>query len=69
MTENTHPNQALIDETLQLMELSSMSQEERNMWTVLLPSLQQEEIKKLHDALDREIKKMTDIYLRAKQTP
>lgn len=67
MTENTHPNQALIDETLKLMNLSSMSQEEHTMWTVLLPSLQKEEIEKLRNALAEEAKTMTDIYLRAKQ--
>jgi hypothetical protein len=67
MTENIHPNQTLIEETLKLMELSSMNQEERTMWTVLLPSLQKEEIEKLRDALAGEVQTMTDIYLQAKQ--
>jgi len=65
--KNTHPNQKLIEDTLQLMALSSMEQEERAMWTLLLPSMKKEEITKLHAVLSREIKIMTDLYLRAKQ--
>lgn len=67
-TNNTSqfPNQPLIEETLKLMDLSSMSQEERTMWTVMLPSMEQAELEKFRDILAKEVKKMTDIYLKAK---
>jgi hypothetical protein len=67
MPTNNNSNQALIEETLKLMNLSSMGQDERTMWTVMLPSMQKEEIEKLRDALAQEVQTMTDIYLRAKK--
>lgn len=60
-------NQDLINETLQLMQLSSMNEDERTMWTVMLPSLQTAEIEKLKASLEKEIQTMTNIYLKAKQ--
>jgi len=67
MTENKtpNPNEALIHEVLELMNLSSMSQDERTMWTILLPSLTTEEIQKFKATLEKEVRTMTDIYLRA----
>ena len=66
MTEQNN-NQELINETIQLMDLSSMDEDERVMWKVILPSLLPEEIQKLKAALEKEVKTMTDIYLKAKQ--
>jgi len=57
-------NQQLIEETLQLLELSSMEKDEKNMWTILLPKLQKDEIEKLKLALEKEAKAMIDIYLK-----
>jgi molecular chaperone GrpE (heat shock protein) len=66
MSENTaNPNTTLIEEVLQLMDLSSMDQEERTMWTIMLPSLETAEIKKIKATLEQEVQKMTDIYLKA----
>jgi hypothetical protein len=63
-----HQHQQLIEETLQLMNLSSMEEDEKNMWTIMLPSMEKEEIEKLKGALEREAKAMTDIYLNAKKS-
>lgn len=61
-------NKELINETLQLMQLSSMDDEERTMWTVMLPSMTAEEILKFKGALEREVQKMTEIFIKAKQS-
>lgn len=68
MSEQPNNNEELIKETLQLMGLSSMAEDERTMWTVILPSMQTEEIEKLKAALEQEVKTMTEIYNKAKQT-
>lgn len=68
-TEGNSPNPETINEILKLMELSSMSQEERTMWTMMLPSMEQAELEKLRDTLAKEVQKMTDIYLQAKALP
>ncbi len=60
-----HPHRALIEEILSLMALSSMEEDEKNMWTILLPSLEKAELDKFKAILEKEIKKMTDIYLDA----
>jgi hypothetical protein len=62
-----HPNRALIEEILQLMTLSSMEEDERTMWTVLLPSMEKAELEKFKALLEKEAVKMTDIYLQATQ--
>lgn len=64
----TNPNQQLIEETLKLLDLSSMEDDEKNMWTIMLPSMEKAEIEKLKGALEREAQAMTDIYLKAKNT-
>lgn len=66
MTEQ-NTNQTLIETTLQLMSLSSMTEEERNMWTIMLPSMETAEIEKLKTALEAEVKAMTELYLQTKQ--
>lgn len=68
-TNNQTPptNQELITEILKLMDLSSMKDDERTMWTVMLPSMEKSELEKLRDTLSREVQKMTDIYLKAKE--
>lgn len=68
MTESQN-NQDLINQTIKLMNLSSMAEDERAMWTVVLPSMEATEIKKLKDSLEKEVKQMTDIYLKVAQNP
>lgn len=58
---------SLIDEVLQLMTLSSMSEQERTVWQIMLPSMKEDEILKFKAVLEEEVKQMTDIYLKALQ--
>jgi hypothetical protein len=71
MTNNNekkdHPHRALIEEILQLMNISSMQDDERNMWKIMLPSMPKEEIDKFKTILEKEIKQLAGIYLEAKQ--
>jgi helix-turn-helix protein len=62
-TSPAEANRALIEQILQLMNLSSMEEDEKNMWTVMLPSLEKAELEKFKGILEKEITKMTDIYL------
>lgn len=64
-----HPNRELIEETLQLLNLSSMEEEERNMWTIFLPSMEKEEIEQFKKILETEVKELMEIYLEAKELP
>lgn len=57
----------LIDEVLQLMNLSSMSEQEKTVWQIMLPSMKEEEIVQFKAVLEEEVKQMTDIYLKALQ--
>ena len=57
----------LVDEILQLMTLSSMSEQEKTMWQVMLPSMKEDEMIKFKAVLEKEVKQMTDIYLKALQ--
>lgn len=57
----------LVDEILQLMTLSSMSEQEKTMWQVMLPSMKDDEMIKFKAVLEKEVKQMTDIYLKALQ--
>jgi hypothetical protein len=41
-----------------------MEKDEKNMWTILLPKLQKDEIEKLKTTLEKEAKAMIDIYLK-----
>ena len=63
----TLPNKTLIEETTELLKLSSMEQDKRTMWTVLLPKLETKEIEKQKNTLVKEVQAMTDIYLRTKK--
>ena len=58
---------SLIDEVLQLMTLSSMSEQEKTVWQIMLPSMKEDEILKFKAVLEEEVKQMTDIYLKALQ--
>lgn len=58
---------SLIDEVLQLMNLSSMSEQEKTVWQIMLPSMKEEEILQFKAVLEEEVKQMTDIYLKALQ--
>ncbi len=57
----------LIDEILQLMNLSSMSEQEKTIWQVMLPSMKENEILQFKAVLEKEVKQMTNIYLGALQ--
>lgn len=61
-------NQNLTDQILQLLDLSSMDQAEKNLWTIQLPHMTAEEMEKLKAVLEKEIKNMIDIYLKAKNS-
>ncbi len=61
-------NQNLTDQILQLLDLSSMDQAEKNLWTIQLPHMTTEEMEKLKAVLEKEIKNMIDIYLKAKNS-
>lgn len=54
----------LIREVVKLLELSSMDAEERTMWTVLAPNMEEAELIKLKTTLEKEVNKMTDLYLK-----
>lgn len=58
---------SLTQETLSLLQLSSMLEEERTMWQVMLPNMLPEEVQKLHDTLEKEVKKMLSIYQKVKK--
>lgn len=65
--KTNHPNRELIEETLQLLNLSSMNEEERNMWVIFLPSMEKEEIEQFKKILETEVKELMEIYLEAKE--
>lgn len=60
-TDNTE----LIQGILAQMEKSSMEDDEKTMWRVLLPSLEKAELEKLKNLLDKEVQVMTDIYTKS----
>jgi len=55
----------IIQDILKLMELSSMDDEEKTMWKVLVPSMEITELEKFREILDKEVSAMTDLYLKA----
>lgn len=57
----------LTHEILKLMELSGMEDKERSLWTLLLPSMDQKQLEKLHKNLDKEVNELTKIYINALQ--
>lgn len=60
-TDNTE----LMQDILKLTNLSSMEEDEKTMWKVLIPSMKKDELEKFKDILDREVTDMTDLYLKA----
>jgi hypothetical protein len=56
--------ESLIKEVLKLMELSSMEDDEKNMWRMMVPSMNEEELTKFKAVLEKEVNKLTDIYLK-----
>jgi hypothetical protein len=48
-----------------LIELSSMEDDERMMWMVMVPSMTEEELVKFKPILEKEVNKLTDIYTKA----
>ncbi len=52
-------------EVLRLMELSSMDDQERTMWMILVPNMTEEELGKFRTVLDKEVTQLTDIYTKA----
>lgn len=52
----------LVRETLKNLQLSTMSNREKAMWTLLLPSMPDDYIEKLNKVLEAEIDELMDIY-------
>ena len=48
-------------QTLSYIQLSTMSDKEKAMWTVMLPTMNEKELKKLHDILEKEINALMDL--------
>jgi len=51
-------------DVLKLMELSSMEADEKNMWMIMVPGMLEDELEKFKKVLEKEVSKMTDIYLK-----
>ncbi len=54
---------SLIKQVLMRMQLSSMSPQERMMWTVFLPLMSEKKITELKDSLEKETEALMDLYL------
>lgn len=59
-------NQTLLNQTIMLIQLSSMEENEKAMWNILLPNMSEEEVTKFHQILLNEINALNDLY---NQTP
>jgi hypothetical protein len=51
-------------EVLKLVELSSMEEKEKVMWNVLVPSMIESELVKFKAILEKEVNKLTELYLK-----
>lgn len=60
-------NKELIDQTLQLIQLSSMGEDEKAMWTVLIPSMEKTELEKFNKILLKEVQSFSEMYKKASQ--
>ncbi len=60
-------NKDLIDQTLQLIQLSSMEEDEKAMWTVLIPSMEETELEKFNQILLKEVQSFSELYKKASQ--
>jgi len=54
-------NKILIDKILKLLDLSSMGDQERAMWTVMVPTMPEDELTKFKDILQKEVDKLQQI--------
>ncbi len=54
-------NKILIDKILKLLDLSSMGNQERAMWTVMVPTMPEDELTKFKDMLQKEVDKLQQI--------
>lgn len=52
-----------ITNVLQKLQSSTMSEKEKTMWTILLPSMEESHITKLEASLDKEINNINELYL------
>ena len=50
------------------MELSSMADDEKSMWTIFVPSMEENELTKLKTVLEKEVNQLTDNYLNVLKT-
>ncbi|MGL5830532.1 MAG: hypothetical protein ACRCZE_00090 [Candidatus Altimarinota bacterium] len=57
-------NLELKKEVLKLVELSSMEEKEKVMWNVLVPSMIEAELVKFKAILEKEVNKMTELYMK-----
>ncbi len=55
-------NQNLLNQTIMLIQLSSMEEDEKAMWNILLPNMSEEEVSKFHQILLNEINAFTDLH-------
>ncbi|MBD3270444.1 hypothetical protein GF376_02875 [Candidatus Peregrinibacteria bacterium] len=58
-------SEQLQKEIIKLLELSSMDEKERMLWTILMPNMEESELKQLHKTLEKEVNALTDIYVEA----
>ncbi len=54
----------IIKSILLHLQMSTMTAKEKSMWTVLLPTLGDAELKKLNDSLKKEVDQLMDLYLK-----
>ncbi len=54
--------ETLQKEVFELLELSAMPEDERAMWIVFVPNMNEEELTKFHDLLKEEVDKLTAAY-------
>jgi hypothetical protein len=57
-------NLELKKEVLKLVELSSMEEKEKVMWNILVPSMIEAELVKFKAILEKEVNKLTELYLK-----
>ena len=65
----TNNNQELVKDILKLLELSSMENDEKQMWTLMAPSMNTEELTNFKKILEKEVNQLTDLLLSALNSP
>ncbi len=58
-------NKELIKQTLAYLQLSTMSPKEKSMWTLMVPSMNEDELRKLNTSLQKEIDALMDLQQKA----